>query len=94
VNSNTDLAIAKRMLSLIFQHPKMDFESVLITINFKEIPKEEIIAKIPFLVKKYKDIRTSHDDSAGLRWVMGNLSKMATGNISLSELCSKIHMNS
>jgi glutamyl-tRNA(Gln) amidotransferase subunit E len=94
VDNKIDLAIAKSMLCLIFQHPKMDFESVLITINFKEVPREEIIAKIPFLVKKYKDIRTSRDDSAGLRWVMGNLSKLATGNISLSELCSNIHMNS
>jgi hypothetical protein len=37
-------------------------------------------------VKKYKEIRTSKDDAAGTRWVMGNLSKLATGNISLNAL--------
>jgi glutamyl-tRNA(Gln) amidotransferase subunit E len=85
-----DLAIAKRMLFHLYQHPKMDFESILITLNFKEISKEEIFAKVPFLVKKYKEIRTSHDDSAGLRWVMGNLSKLATGNVALNDLCKQI----
>lgn len=90
VDRKMDVAIAKGMLFHLYQHPKMDFESILITLNFKEVSREEILSKVPFLVKKYKEIRTSHDDSAGLRWVMGNLSKLATGNISLSELSSQI----
>jgi len=85
-----DLILAKIMLPVIYEHPKMDFDSVLSTINFKEISKEEIIDKIPFLVKKYKETRTSKDDNAGIRWVMGNLSRMALGNISLAELRTKI----
>ena len=92
VHRKLDLAIAKRMLLHLYQHPKMDFESILITLNFKEVPKTEILGKIPFLVKKYKEIRTSPDDSAGLRWVMGNLNKLATGNISLSELSRGINL--
>ena len=71
----------------------MDFESILITLNFREIPREEILMKVPFLVKKYQDIRTSKDDSAGKRWVMGNLHKLAIGNISLSELSKEIKLN-
>jgi glutamyl-tRNA(Gln) amidotransferase subunit E len=90
VDRKLDLAIAKRMLLHLYQHPKMDFDSILITLNFKEVPKAEILEKIPFLVKKYNEIRTSPDDSAGNRWVMGNLSKLATGNISLSELGNKV----
>ena len=43
-----------------------------------------------FLVKKYKEIRTSPDDSAGVRWVMGNLSRLAAGNIPLRELSEGI----
>jgi glutamyl-tRNA(Gln) amidotransferase subunit E len=93
VDRKMDIAIAKRMLFHLYQHPKMDFESILITLNFREVTKEEILEKVPFLVKKYKDIRTSHDDSAGLRWVMGNLNKLATGNISLKELSQKISLN-
>jgi glutamyl-tRNA(Gln) amidotransferase subunit E len=85
-----DLALAKRMLHHLYEHPKMDFDSILVTLGFKETPAAEITGKLPFLVKKYKEIRTSHDDAAGTRWIMGNLSKLATGNISLSELSKKI----
>ncbi len=90
VEKNMDLAIAKRMLLHLYQHPKMDFDSILITLNFKAVTREELLGKVPFLIKKYKEIRSSHDDSAGLRWVMGNLNKLATGNISLRELSKGI----
>ena len=94
VDRKIDLAIAKKMLFHLYQHPKMDCESILITLNFKVVSREEILSKVPFLVKKYKEIRTSHDDASGLRWVMGNLSKLAMGNISLSELSKGISLNS
>jgi glutamyl-tRNA(Gln) amidotransferase subunit E len=90
VDRKMDLAIAKRMLFHLYQHPKMDFDSILITLNFKEVSREDILSKVPFLVKKYRETRTSKDDAAGLRWVMGNLSKLAMGNISLSELSQRI----
>jgi glutamyl-tRNA(Gln) amidotransferase subunit E len=86
------LALAKRMLFHLYQHPKMDFESILITLNFRKVPAEEILSKVPFLVKKYHEIRTSPDDSAGKRWVMGNLSKLAAGNIPLNELSEAINL--
>ena len=86
-----DLAIAKKMLLHIYQHPKMDFESILITIGFKEVPKEDIITKIPFLVNKFKQTRISLHDEAGVRWVMGSLNKVALGNASLPELCKLIN---
>ena len=89
---NLDLRIAKRMLVHLYQHPKMDFESILVTIGFRRIDQEEILAKIPFLVKKYNETRTSGDDSAGRRWIMGNLNRIATGNISLKLLSEKIHV--
>jgi glutamyl-tRNA(Gln) amidotransferase subunit E len=85
-----DLAIVRRMLAVQYQHPKMDPESILVNIGFKELPAEEIMAKIPFLKKKYKEIRTSKDDTAGLRWIMGNLSKIALGNVNLTDLSKTI----
>jgi len=90
VDRKMDLAIAKRMLLHLYQHPKMDFDSILITLNFKQVTREDIFTKVPYLIKKYKEIRTSPDDAAGLRWVMGNLNKLATGNISLRELSKGI----
>lgn len=89
---NIDLILIRKMLPELYEHPKMDFESILVTINFKSIPVEEILNKIPYLEKKYKEIRTSADETAGARWVMGNLSRMAIGNIPLSELKSKISL--
>ena len=74
----------------MYQHPEMDFDAVLKVINFREIPKKEIIDQIPDLIKKYNEIRTSRNESAGARWVMGNLIKTATGNIPLSELRKEI----
>jgi glutamyl-tRNA(Gln) amidotransferase subunit E len=90
VDRKLDLAISKRMLLHLYLHPKMDYESILVTIGFKEIPLEEIILKVPFLIKKYQQTRTSSNEGAGLRWVMGNLSTLALGNVSLSDLSKKI----
>ena len=90
MDHDLDLAISKRILQHLYQYPKMDYESILITIGFKEIPKHEIMAKVPFLIKKYQQTRTSSDDDAGVRWVMGNLSTLALGNISLAELSKHI----
>jgi glutamyl-tRNA(Gln) amidotransferase subunit E len=89
-NRKLDLALAKRMLPHLYQHPKMDFESILVTVNFRQVPAEEILAKVPFLVKKFRETRISDDDKAGIRWIMGNLSRLAAGNVSLSELCKTI----
>jgi glutamyl-tRNA(Gln) amidotransferase subunit E len=57
-NNNLDLELAKKMLWELYQHPKMDFDSILTTLNFKKIPKTDIEARIPFLREKYKEIAT------------------------------------
>jgi glutamyl-tRNA(Gln) amidotransferase subunit E len=87
-----DPAIVRRMLPVQYQHPKMDAESILVNIGFKELPAKEILAKVPFLVKKYQEIRTSKDNAAGRRWVMGNLHKIALGNLSLTDLSQSIKL--
>jgi len=83
---NIDLAISRKMLHHLYPHPKMDYESILVTIGFREIDEKEITGKLPFLVRKYSEIRTSKDDNAGHRWIMGNLSRSALGNMSLAKL--------
>ena len=52
-----DTEIAKRMMPVMYEHPKMDFDSVLVNLEFKRFSKEEIVSKIPFLKEKYKNIR-------------------------------------
>ena len=85
-DNHLDFELAKKMIWEVYKHPKMDFDSVLTTLNFKKIPKEEIEARIPFLREKYKEIATSNEPGAETRWIMGVLRKTAAGNINLSEL--------
>jgi glutamyl-tRNA(Gln) amidotransferase subunit E len=86
INEELDLALAKDMLPEIYQHPKMDFDSVLETIKFKKIPKKEIFDKVPFLEKAAQKTGIHEDGGARNRWIMGELRKSALGNISLFEL--------
>jgi glutamyl-tRNA(Gln) amidotransferase subunit E len=85
-DNHLDFELAKKMLWELYRHPKMDFDSILTTLNFKKIPKEDIEARIPFLREKYKEIATSSDPGAEIRWIMGELRKTAAGNIKLSDL--------
>ena len=78
------------MLPLVFQHPKMDFDSILTSINFKKIPQEEILSKIPFLKQKFSEIKISSDEKVAKQWIMGELQKTAIGNIAPKELSKAI----
>ena len=74
------------MIPVIFQNVKKDFDSMLTTIDFLPISKEEILSKIPDLKKKFKEINASRNKDAQTHWIMGELRKSALGNISLAEL--------
>jgi len=78
--------LLKQMLPVVFQHPKMDFDSVLININYKKLAKEDIISKVAFLKQKFDTIKMSEKPEAKINWVMGELKNIAIGNIEFSEL--------
>lgn len=82
--------LAWRMLPIVYEHPKIDFESILESIKFKRIPSDEIMAKVPFLKSKYAEIRKSEEIKNEYVWIMGQLRNMAIGNINLSELSKMI----
>ena len=84
-----DVYIAKQMLPIIYEYPKMDFESVLITLKFKHRKKEDLLAPIEFLHEKFKEIRTSKNDVT-YDWLMGQVHRQAIGNMPLSEIGSEI----
>ena len=88
-----DVQILKEMLPVIYEHPQMDFESVLVSINFKRIEKKEILSLVPFLKDKFKTIRIKVREDVESKWIMGELRKRAVGNISLTELCKHISEN-
>lgn len=85
-----DLAIAKKMLPMVYQYPKMDFDSVLTSLKFKKIPKEQILAQVPFLRKKFAEIRISDGDSFENNWILGQIRKSAEGNVPLAMLAAEV----
>jgi glutamyl-tRNA(Gln) amidotransferase subunit E len=82
--------IIKTMLPVVYQHPNMDFQSVLTTVNFKKLEREEILAPLPFLKEKFQKIKTSKDPDAGVRWIVGNLRKLALGNMPMREVTAQL----
>jgi glutamyl-tRNA(Gln) amidotransferase subunit E len=82
--------IIKTMLPVVYRHPNMDFHSVLTTINFKRSSREEILAPLPFLKDKFQKIRTSEDEHARSRWIVGNLRKLALGNMPMREVTAQL----
>lgn len=82
--------ILKDMLPVAYTSPNMDFNSVLTTINFKYMAEKDILAHLPDLKTKYREIRTSPDPGAESRWVMGHLRPLALGNMDLKILREKV----
>jgi glutamyl-tRNA(Gln) amidotransferase subunit E len=85
-----DPGIAKKIFLVWYQHPKMDFESVLTSLKYKKISKEELTSKIPFLKQKFQAIRKSASEQDMHNWIMGQLIASATGNIALTDLAGQV----
>lgn len=86
LDNKLEITLAKRMLPTLYQYPKMDFNSLLTSINFKQVPKEEILSKVPFLKQKFKEIQVSKTDKGAIHWIMGELQKTAVGNMAPDKL--------
>jgi glutamyl-tRNA(Gln) amidotransferase subunit E len=78
--------ILKDMLKIVYEHPNIAFDSVCELLKYQKITREEILAQIPLLKKKFALINTSQDPLAAHRWIMGQLRRMAVGNFALQEL--------
>ncbi|MBT3210169.1 MAG: Glu-tRNA(Gln) amidotransferase subunit GatE [Bacteroidetes bacterium] len=88
--NNIEPIYAKRMLPIVFEHPSMDFESILTILKFKKRTKQELLAPIDFLKEKFKDIRISKNEGVTANWLMGQIHSQAIGNVSLKELFEEI----
>ena len=82
--------LAESMLPLVVAYPKMEFASVLTAIGFKRHPEKEILARIPILIAKFREGKTTMDKEKEHHWVMGRLRKTAMGNMDLSLLSEKL----
>ncbi len=87
---NLQPELVSAMLPTVFEHPNMDFESVLITIGFKKHDFEEIYMEIPALVDLYYSVGRTKNKKEAVHWIMGKLRPLALGNVSLKELHKKV----
>jgi glutamyl-tRNA(Gln) amidotransferase subunit E len=92
-NQKLEPEIAREMLPVVYQHPQMDFDSVLTIIHFKKRSKDQLFAPIGFLVEKFKETGRKQTKETQTNWVMGQLRKQAVGNISLKELRKEVEKN-
>ena len=81
-----DFGLAKIMLPGCYRHPQMDFDSVLTVLKFKKIPEQEILDKVPYLIRIAGPSGVSEDTGAQVRWIMGQLREIALGNIPMKRL--------
>ncbi len=93
IDNKLDIQLSRKMLPVVYQYPKMDFDSILTSISFKAVPKEEILSKIPFLKQKFTEIKISKNDVVAKHWIMGELQKTAIGNIAPDDLAKAIEQN-
>lgn len=83
-----DRELIRPMLPVIYQHPKMDFDSILISIGYKPMAPEAVISGLSFLKQKFRSINTSQNGMT--HWLMGQLRPQALGNLPMKELRSLI----
>ena len=91
LDQGLDAELAYYMLPVIYEHPKMDFDSVLSVINFRKVSEEEILARIPFLRNKFSEIHRSEKKEDETDWIMGELRMIARGNMSMKALSKKVN---
>jgi glutamyl-tRNA(Gln) amidotransferase subunit E len=89
-DKNLTWEIARLVLPVVYEHPNMDFESVLFTVSYQPRDEEDILENLPVLREKFRQINSSKDPHASQRWIMGQLSKIAVGNMPLKDLSVRV----
>lgn len=87
---NLSPEMAWHILPLLIDHPRIDFESALTLLKFKKLSKSDIVGKIPFLADKFVPNPKKTEPCHRRNWMMGQLRKIATGNMSLSDLAKHL----
>jgi len=83
-------SIARLMLPVIYEHPDMEFGSVLTAVDFKKYTLDELVAPVDFLYRKFRQIRLKEDEKAAVDWLLGQLHRQALGNVEMTDLKNEI----
>ena len=68
----------------------MRYESILTTLRFKKLRIAQLLAPVDLLYNKFAEGKENPDPVKAASWITGQLRKRATGNVSYSELHSRI----
>ncbi len=90
-DNSIEFSLAGKMIPHIYEHPKMDLDSVLEIINFKKVDTDKILSNIPFLKEKIDKTMKNPTKENRVHWIMGELRNMAVGNIKLTELAKQVN---
>ncbi|GAB4452389.1 MAG: Glu-tRNA(Gln) amidotransferase subunit GatE [Bacteroidales bacterium] len=83
--NNYTSQLAFLLLKEIYQHPGMDFHSILHSMKFQPKSKEDIINSAQLLKTKFVP-KKEKKKGLKLNWIMGNIRPQAIGNIELKEV--------
>jgi glutamyl-tRNA(Gln) amidotransferase subunit E len=87
---NIDTAIAPKMLEEMFKNPQNDFKTILKTLNYKKISKEDILKQQKAIEQTFVPKRKKTSAQDKVNFVMGTLRPMSMGNMDLRELVKGI----
>ncbi|HPG74333.1 MAG TPA: hypothetical protein PLM49_08590, partial [Bacteroidales bacterium] len=90
VKNKLECPLMQRMLPVVYEHPNMDFQSVLTTIHFKKYSRDEIFSRIDFLNRKFEEEGRNKTLENRVCWIMGQLRPIAEGNIVLTDLRNQV----
>ncbi len=85
-----DKAIAREMLPEVYLHPRMDFDSVLTSIDYRPLQPDEILSRVPYLHETFKKTAKRDGRENEVAWIMGQLRKTALGNVDLNSLKAEV----
>jgi glutamyl-tRNA(Gln) amidotransferase subunit E len=88
---NIHYELAKLILPHLYEHPKMDFDSLLDSVKFRKTGEDQIISLIPFLKKKFAETALVSTPENEVNWIMGELRKKAVGNVPLTKLAAMLN---
>lgn len=82
--------LAWAMLPLLVEHPRIDFDSALTLLKFKKTDSNDIMAKLPYVTGKFITKAGKEHHKHRHNWIMGQMRKIALGNIDLTLLANQI----
>ncbi len=78
------------MLKFIYEHPKMDFDSVLIELDYSDSNMKKILSDVPVMRDIFTQIAKTKRKEAEIDWIIGELRKFAIGNIPMNDLRDEV----